>query len=331
MSESPGILIGRSNVLTRDRSRVPPGPDPDATPGLRDRLRTLAARALEGRDAFIHDAAIAGRRVRLFTNSPHLADFWRDSWPSEADLRRDEGKTLPPGPALTVFAAIDVPGEPGASCFSARSREAFLFNTSYYADLRAVAMTALDRLLAPDGFRLLHGAAVDLDGKGIVLLYPKEVIHPTPTWGLMELPGARFLADGWMLLDPKGRVSAIEKAVYLRTSTAASYPDLAAGMLAGKFENVPGPDGKAREPLERLAASDDARALVPPAALLGKERVAAGPLAPAAVFELRAGPGEPLEPAPVPPFDRPGHILRPGAVPGHPREAARLAARVLDR
>jgi hypothetical protein len=327
MSESPGIPIGRSNVLTRDRARVPAGPDPDASPGLRDRLRALATRALEGRDAFIHDAAIAGRRVRLFTNSHHLADFWRDAWPAEADHRRHGGKPLPPGAALTVFAAIDVPGEPGASCFSAAHREAFLFNTSYYADLRTVTMTALDRLLAPEGSRLLHGAAIEFDGKGAVLLYPKEVIHPTPTWGLMELPGARFLADGWLLLDPEGRVSAVEKAVYLRASTAASYPDLAAGMLAGKLENVP----EAREPFERLAASDDARALVPPATLLGKARVAAGPLAPAAVFDLRAGPGEPLEPAAIPPFPGPGHILRPGAVPGHPREAARLAARALGR
>jgi hypothetical protein len=331
MSESTGVPIGRSNVLTHTRSRVPAGPDPDASPGLRDRLHALAARALEGREAFIHDAAVGGRRVRLFSNSHHLADFWRDAWPTEADRRRDEGKPLPPGAVLTVYAAIDVPGEPEASCSSAASREVFLFNTSFYGDLRAVTMAALDRLLAPAGERLLHGAAIELEGKGIILLYPKEVIHPTPTWGLMELPGARFLADGWLLLDPAGRVSAVEKSVYLRASTSSSYPDLAAGILSGKLENVPDPGEKAAGPLERLAASDNARALVSPAALLGKTRVAEGPLTPAAVFALKAGPGEPLEPAAVPPFPGPGHVLRPGAVPGHPREVARLIARALGR
>jgi len=325
VSEAPGAPIGRSNVLTLARSRVPAGPDPDADPALRDRLRTLAARALEGMEAFIHDAAVHDCRVRLFTNSPHLGDFWRDAWPAEAEWRRAAGRAVPPEPALTVFAAIGVPGEPGVSYASAAHREVFLFNTSWYGDLRASAMSALDRLLAPEGIRLLHGAAGELDGKGFVMLYPKEVIHPTPIWGLMELAGARFLADGWMRVDAAGRVSAVEKSLYVRTSTVASYPDLAAGMRSAKFENVP--DG----PGERLAASDDARALVAPAALLGGERAATGPLAPAAAFDLRAGPGEPLEPAAVPPFSCPGHVLRPGAVPGHPREAARALARALGR
>ena len=85
MSESPGVLLGLSNVLTKARVRVPAGPDLDAQPALRERLHTLARRALEGRESFIEDAVLHGRRVRLFTNSHHLADFWRDNFPGEGE------------------------------------------------------------------------------------------------------------------------------------------------------------------------------------------------------------------------------------------------------
>ena len=77
MSETPGTLIGTSNVMTRTRTRVPQGLDPDTNASLRERLRAHASRAIEGRESFIHDAVVLGRRIRLFSNSHHLADFWR--------------------------------------------------------------------------------------------------------------------------------------------------------------------------------------------------------------------------------------------------------------
>jgi hypothetical protein len=49
MSEKAGTLIGLSNVMTRLRGRVAPGPDPDATPALGERIRIQATRAIEGR------------------------------------------------------------------------------------------------------------------------------------------------------------------------------------------------------------------------------------------------------------------------------------------
>ena len=63
MSESPGTLIGLSNVATKTRARVSMGIDPDSNAALLERLRTHAARAIEGRESFIHDAVLAGRRA----------------------------------------------------------------------------------------------------------------------------------------------------------------------------------------------------------------------------------------------------------------------------
>jgi hypothetical protein len=357
MSEKPGTLIGLSNVMTRATVRVATGPDLDATPGLRDRLRTNAMRALEGRESFIHDAIVMGRRVRLFSNSHHLGDFWKDNWLGEGEWRAITGKPVPRDPALSIHAMIGVAEEPEASYLSVSRGEAYLVNTSHYGNLRALAMEALGRAVAAEG-RLLHGAAVEVNGRTLLLFYPKEVIHPTPTWGLLEVAGSKLLGDGWLFLDTGGRLHAVERDLYARVSFVESYPEYAARLLRSKFENVPDippalADLKmaaAQETLEaalrsdsqrllqglppdrridyilRLIASPDARAMVDPSALLGKSRLTRGPASPSAVFALKAQGGEPLRPTTLEPFACPCFEVNLSAISGHPREAARLIA-----
>ena len=356
MSETAGTLIGQSNVMTRLRARVTPGPDPDASAPLLERLRTRAARGVEGRESFIQDAVVLGKRVRLFSNSHHLADFWRDNWWTEHEWRAATGQVVPREPALVVHAIINAADEPEASYVSIARQEAFLFNTSYYGDLRATAMEALGRLIGKAGF-VLHAAAVEVNGRGLALVYPKEVIHPTPTWGLLEIQGSSFVADGWVALEPSGRMHALEKGVYVRTSVLSYYPEYAAKILFAKFENVPDvspeqvdaraalaealdasarrndprhslrglPPERSRLQLLRLVASPDSRAMVPAEAVFGKLRIRRATTA-AAAFALRAGGEEPVQPAAVEPFPCPGYEVAVGAVPGHPRELAKLIA-----
>ena len=358
MNERPGTLIGLSNVLTGATARVAPGPDLDATPGLRDRLRTHAMRALEGRESFIHDAIILGRRVRLFSNSHHLADFWRENWMGEGDWKSVSAQPLPREVTLTIHAMIHVAAEPEASYVSAARGELYLFNTSYYGDLRACAMEALGRLVSAEG-RVIHGGAVESGGRMLLLLYPKERVHPTPVWGLLEIPGSLLLADGWLFRDGSSRLHALERCLYLRASFAESYPGHAARLLRSKFENVPDatpaladqkmpslqavletalrndpkqvlrglPPDRQRDLILRLIASPDSRVMIDPAALLGKSRLTRGPAAPAAVFDLKAAPGaEAVRPARVEGFTCPCFEVSVPSVGGHPRELARLIA-----
>ncbi|HLY75003.1 MAG TPA: hypothetical protein VKU80_12860 [Planctomycetota bacterium] len=356
MSETPGTLIGQSNVMTRLRARVSPGPDPDGSAALLERVKTRATRGIEGRESFIHDAVILGKRVRLFSNSHHLADFWRENWWTEGEWREATGQSVPREPALVLHAMINVPDESESSYVSLSSQEVFLFNTSFYGDLRATAMETLGRLIGKAGF-VLHAAAVEINGRGLALVYPKEVIHPTPTWGLMEVQGSAFVADGWIALEPSGRVHALEKSLYVRTSVLSSYPEYASRILFSKFENVPDlapdqadsraaqaealdavarrndprqalrgiPPERSRLQLLRLIASSDSRAMVSAESLFGRKRIRRVTTA-AAAFALRAGGDEAVHPAAVEPFPCPGYEVAVGAVPGHPRELAKLIA-----
>jgi hypothetical protein len=341
-TEAPGVLIGLSNVMTARRDRVPRGGAPDAA--RLERLRTRARRALEGREAYVHDAVLLGRRVRLFSNSHHLADFWRDLFPIETEWRAATGRDVDREPAFTAHAVVGVEDEPQASHVA--GNELFLFNTSYFQDLRA---SLFEALAAPG---LVHGGAVEIGGRGLAWTYPKEVVHPTPTWGLMELPGSRLVTDGW-LLHEGGRTGAVERRLYLRPSLVEAYPALANRLVRAKFENVPSPnaaqadalaaraaatldgalraeprgalkawpEAKARDFVMRLIADPDARALVDPAELYGKTRVTASTTV-AAAFELRAGEGD-AAPGAVPPFPGTGWALPAG---GDSRALARRMA-----
>lgn len=344
-TESPGVLVGLSNVMTARNSRAPRGGEP--APEARDLLRTLARRALEGRESFIHDAVLAGRRARLFTNSHHLCDFFRDNFPTAAEWKRDTGLDAGRDPAFTLWAPVGVVEVPEGSCVS--GAEGFLFNTSWYNDLRALAMECLARTLALEA-HIIHAGAAEVAGRGLVWRYPKDVIHPTPTWGALELPDAKLVADGWIVADADGRVRALEKRLYVRTSTLASYPALLPRVLGAKFENVPErggdaslilqealkhdsaralaglPHERALEITARLCVSPDARALIDPAVLFGRSRVATALKADAA-FSLRSGEGAALEAAAVEPFPCKGFVLNVDALRGHPREVAKLMAR----
>jgi hypothetical protein len=74
-----------------------------------------------------------------------------------------------------------------------------------------------------------------------------------------------------------------------------------------------------------LVESSDSRAIVPATTLFGKPRVLRSAAASVA-FALKAGAGDAVHPAAVEPFPCPGYEICVGAVPGHPREVARLIA-----
>src|SRR6185295_9413484 len=140
--------------------------------------------------------------------------------------------------------------------------------------------------------------------------------------------------------EPSGRVHAVEKSLYVRTSVLSSYPEYASRVLFSKFENVPDltpaiedqkaaqaegldeaarrndpqaglrglPPERTRQQLMRLVASPDSRALVSAASLFGKSRILRSTSA-AVAFALKAGAGEPVLTAAVEPFPCPGYEI----------------------
>lgn len=176
-SEWPGTQIGLSNIVTRCRAPVS-NSDLDVETGRFERLLASAKRRMAGRRLFIHDAAIHGLRVRVHTNSHHLADFWRRNWYSVEEWRERTGLSVGPVPRVRVYAFGEVEDQPESANYSRARNTVFLFNTSWYEDLRERTLSAVARVLAEEeGIHSVRLGAVSRgDGSAAVLCPPQSVL-----------------------------------------------------------------------------------------------------------------------------------------------------------
>ena len=202
--EWPGAPIGRSNAVTRTKSRTKfHDKTIDQTPGRREHLVNAAIafivqNAHRG-DVSLSDVVIHGIRVRAITNSQHLIQFWRENWFSPEEWLTQTGVAAPDEPTVTVYALGGVADEPEAAYYSRESNTIIFFNTSYYGQLKSWVLGAVGRVLAADfGIHSIHGACVERHGKGILYIAPTGTGKSTSSYGLMSYAGTRFHSDDWV-------------------------------------------------------------------------------------------------------------------------------------
>ena len=202
--EWPGETIGRSNVITRTKSRTSThDKSVDLKPGRREHLINAAIAHIvqnAGREPFyLHDVVIHGIRVRAITNSAHLIEFWRQNWYSPSEWLKLTGTDAPVEPKVVVYALGGVQGEPEAAYYSRLANTIIFFNTSYYGQLKSWVLGAVGRVLAADfGIHSIHGACVERDGNGILYIAPTGTGKSTSSYGLMTYPSTRFHSDDWV-------------------------------------------------------------------------------------------------------------------------------------
>lgn len=203
-SEWPGSPLGVSNVITRTKGRTAVhDKSVDATPGLIERLLKSAHDHLgriDGKEpAYTHDVVIHGIRVRARTNSPHLFDFWVDNWYSLEEWQRRTGLAPPPKPRVEVYALHGVKDQQEAAYYSREKNTIIFFNTSYYGQLKSWVLGAVGRILAAEfGIHSIHGACVEMGGKGLLYIAPTGTGKSTSSYGLMTFPKTRFHSDDWV-------------------------------------------------------------------------------------------------------------------------------------
>src|SRR3989454_8598374 len=205
-SEWPGSPLGVSNVITRTKGRTAVhDKSVDATPGLIERLLKSAHDHLgriDGKEpAYTHDVVIHGIRVRARTNSPHLFDFWVDNWYSLEEWQRRTGLAPPPKPRVEVYALHGVKDQQEAAYYSREKNTIIFFNTSYYGQLKSWVLGAVGRILAAEfGIHSIHGACVEIGGKGLLYIAPTGTGKSTGSYGLMTFPQTRFHSDDWVYI-----------------------------------------------------------------------------------------------------------------------------------
>jgi len=127
--------------------------------------------------------------IKLMTDDHATRDTWGDNFYFISQNIRSHGRLL-------VFKNEGY--APDTVLFDPLSRTAFLFNFTYYGWIKSLALSlAGDILEDHHGIFSMHGACVDIGGRGLCIIGAPKSGKTTQTYGLLQNPQTRIVADDW--------------------------------------------------------------------------------------------------------------------------------------
>ncbi|MCX8170851.1 MAG: aldolase [Candidatus Bathyarchaeota archaeon] len=159
-------------------------------------------------------ADIYGCCIKLLTDIKYVKERWEESfYPMSAHVR-SHGRLV----------VISEEGEKQRVLYDPLSKTAFLINVDYYGWIKSLALSlASDILEDSHGINSVHGACVDVDGKGVCLIAPPGTGKTTHTYGLLRVKGVRAVSDDWFfvrLMGGQAVAFASEKNFYIQADIA---------------------------------------------------------------------------------------------------------------
>lgn len=182
-------------------------------------------------------ANIYGCCIKLLTDSRSFAEIWSDNFYSADENSRSHGRMI----------AVEHPGKTLHMEYDPLTKTAFVYNFDYYGWLKSVALAITGDILE-DAHQIhsVHGAVLDIWGRGAALIAPSGTGKTTHSWGMLRNPGVRLVADDWFfvrLYDKRAICYGSEKNCYVDADLGKIWPEY-------------------REVLERVVVDKRGRAVV---------------------------------------------------------------------
>ncbi len=177
----------------------------------------------EDKYLFTRKASIYGCCIKLLTNVEYVKERWEDSFYSMSEDVRSHGRLI----------VLDEPGKKLSVKYDPYTKTAFLINVDYYGWVKSLALAVAGDVLE-DEHRIysVHGAAIDVGGKGVSLIAPPGTGKTTHSWGLLSLKAARLVGDDWYFV----RLSTREPLAF--GSEKNSYIEADIGKIWGEYEKL---------------------------------------------------------------------------------------------
>ena len=173
----------------------------------------------EDRYLYSVKSEIHGVGIRLLTDQERTKDIWEDNFYHMSESVRSHGRLIvlrDPEEGLTVK-------------YDPLTRTAFLFNIEYYGWIKSVALAVVSDILE-DQHRIyaVHGAAIDLMGRGVTLIAPSKTGKTTHSWGLLRGNKGRLVTDDWYFVHLSNRCPLAygsEKNFYIDADIGEIWPE----------------------------------------------------------------------------------------------------------
>lgn len=182
-------------------------------------------------------ADVHGCAIKLYTRDHAVKDRWEDNFYAMSDGVRSHGRVI-----------MLEGGSNGPEVFyEPVAKTAFLFNIDYYGWVKSIALAVAGDILEDEHhIYSVHGAALDVDGKGTALIAPSGTGKTTHAWGLLRRPRTYLISDDWFF------VRLVGERPFVYGSEKNCYVDADIGKVWSEY----------RELLERAEVDDHGRTIV---------------------------------------------------------------------
>ncbi|MDD1732673.1 MAG: aldolase, partial [Methanothrix sp.] len=154
-----------------------------------------------------------------------VKEAWGESFYSASQNIRSHGR---------IYVLEDKSIEENLVCYDPLSRSCFIFNMDYYGWIKSLALSLAGDILEDNhSIYSVHGACLDLGGKGVCILGGSGAGKTTHTYGLMRRPNVRVVSDDWFFARIFGEdilAFGSEKNFYIRADLADIWKEFS-GMV----------------------------------------------------------------------------------------------------
>ncbi|MRR14381.1 aldolase [archaeon] len=168
---------------------------------------------------------IYGCCIKLLTGSSLVKEAWGESFYSASQNIRSHGR---------IYVLEDKSIKENLVCYDPLSRSCFIFNMDYYGWIKSLALSLAGDILEDNhSIYSVHGACLDLGGKGVCILGGSGAGKTTHTYGLMRRPNVRVVSDDWFFARIFGEdilAFGSEKNFYIRADLADIWKEFS-GMV----------------------------------------------------------------------------------------------------
>lgn len=174
---------------------------------------------------------IFGCCIKLLTDNRTLSDTWQDNFFAISQEIRSHGR-------LYVFSDAGYPDN--TVLFDPYTKTVFLYNVSYYGWVKSIALGLCGDILEDEhGIGSVHGACVDVGGRGVCMVGTSGAGKTTQTYGLLRDPHARIISDDWFftrIFGPEILAYGSEKNFYIRQDLSAIWKEYEGLVRAEEYD-----------------------------------------------------------------------------------------------
>jgi hypothetical protein len=163
---------------------------------------------------------IYGCCIKLLTGQHHVKDRWEENLYSAAQNIRSHGR---------LYVLSDKSEGESKVYYDPRSKTCFLFNFDYYGWIKSLALSVAGDILEDEhNIYSVHGACLDIRGRGLCILGGSGAGKTTHTYGLLRNPKVRVVSDDWFFSRIYGEdilAYSSEKNFYIRADLAEIWKE----------------------------------------------------------------------------------------------------------